>query len=532
MDRRNFIKTASLFGAGSTIASSLIGCQAYTEILLPHLAVVEPPAPVAGMTYIWASKIGCALDCDLGTGRNKHTGHTATDDAPRINAAMAGASADNPLTLIIDGSALISGLFLPAGGYWSIAGLGGDSGFFIKSGSNSDGIVNASLSAPALWQPGPPAPPRGQNVSLSNFTLNGNRSGDSTSRLLLGTSTTWFCGINLVNLNNISIENIVTVNTPAFNFRFNNVGNVSVSGCIMMGNEPGSDGLHFDGPANDIAISNCQFSTGDDSIALNCPEGYTGNISRVSVKDCTFNSWSLMRLDTIQSYGAPDKFYIDSVSVSNCKGTLVNGGFLLGAGFGSNLDSVRDLTISDCSLTAPTILEVGVSFGQITLTNVTFTPSGSRQDPGFALMRTSSFFPDGTYVGTQLILNNCTIYRTNDQDVSLLIVVNDSVVKNMTLNALNIKNSKPYPPAQQLLHFPAGTMGQLVINTLDSSNIRTLTTPQGYSMIGSICGVGVLATGWLIPDSVMEDGAPYISASTGKPSIKVNGAVESYTAPS
>jgi len=82
------------------------------------------------MTYIRASEIGCALDCDLRNGRNKYTGGLATDDGPRINAAMAGATADNPITLIIDGSALISGLFLPAGGYWNIAGLGCGTGFF------------------------------------------------------------------------------------------------------------------------------------------------------------------------------------------------------------------------------------------------------------------------------------------------------------------------------------------------------------------------------------------------------------------
>jgi hypothetical protein len=92
--------------------------------------------PVAGMTYIRASEIGCALDCSLENGRNKYTGGVATGDGPRINAAMAGATADNPITLIIDGSALISGLFLPAGGHWSIAGLGCGTVFFVKKGSN------------------------------------------------------------------------------------------------------------------------------------------------------------------------------------------------------------------------------------------------------------------------------------------------------------------------------------------------------------------------------------------------------------
>jgi hypothetical protein len=110
------------------------------------------------MTYIRASEIGCALDCNLKNGRNKYHGGAATDDGPRINAAMAGATADNPITLIIDGSALISGLFLPAAGHWSIAGLGCGTGFFVKKGTNNDGIHNGPPNAAIPFDPGPPAP--------------------------------------------------------------------------------------------------------------------------------------------------------------------------------------------------------------------------------------------------------------------------------------------------------------------------------------------------------------------------------------
>src|SRR5579871_1883065 len=121
MDRRHFLQRAGMLGVGSALGLSLTGCSEF-ELNIPCLGPAPAPAPVAGMTYIWASKIGCALDCDLGNGRNKHTGGEATDDAPLINAAMADAREDHPVTLIIDGSALISGLFLPAGGHWSIAG--------------------------------------------------------------------------------------------------------------------------------------------------------------------------------------------------------------------------------------------------------------------------------------------------------------------------------------------------------------------------------------------------------------------------
>ncbi len=106
-----------------------------------------------------------------------------------------------------------------------------------------------------------------------------------------------------MNLNNISIENVVVVNTPAYHIRLSNVGNVSVSGCVTSSSDINTDGVHFDGPANDIAISNCDFTAGDDGIALNCPEGHAGNISNVTVTNCTFNSISLIRLDTINPNG-------------------------------------------------------------------------------------------------------------------------------------------------------------------------------------------------------------------------------------
>ena len=251
--------------------------------------------------------------------------------ARRINAAMAGASATNPITLIIDGSALISGLFLPAGGHWAIAGLGCGTGFFIKDGANNDGIHNGPPDAaipfnPATVPPPRPTPPRGMNVSLSNFTINGNQYRVSTLGKKQGGNGVWFCGINLMNLDNITMENVVVVNTPAFHVRLSNVGNVSVSGCVLQSKGLSTDGLHFDGPANDIAIANCHFRTDDDSIALNCPEGYAGNISRVAVTGCTFDSYSLMRMYTTFGGAGALKFRIDSVTVNNCTGTLSGSG--------------------------------------------------------------------------------------------------------------------------------------------------------------------------------------------------------------
>jgi hypothetical protein len=525
MDRRSFVAKAGLIVCGAAIGGSVLGCSEF-EISIPCLGPAPAPTPVSGMTYIRASQIGCALDCNLQDGSNKYTGGEATDDGPRINAAMAGASASNPITLIIDGSALISGLFLPVGGFWSIAGLGCGTGFFIKTGTNNDGIHNGDRNAAVPSDPGPPAPARGSSVALRNFTLNGNQgrghNGDSTTGTRQGTTgVVWYFGINLMNLNDIVIENVVVVNAPAYHVRLSNVGNVKVSGCVLRSVGTNTDGLHFDGPANDISISNCDFLTGDDAIALNCPEGYTGNISRVTVTNCKFNSLTLMRLYTINGSGNPEKFNIDSVTVSNCSGTVTLAGFSIGDGSGSNPNSVNSLTVSDCALTAPAVLDLTANFGSVVLRNIILVPSDSARDPGLAFMRSAPIYGKMTYVGSSLILDHCTILRNGNTVSAALILENNSTILNLEFNGFAAG-------AQQLLQIESGSVGQLVLNSLDSSHIRVPVSTGGFSSIGSVSGTGVLATGWEFPDAVMANSVPYISASTGKPSIKVGGVVEPY----
>jgi hypothetical protein len=491
------------------------------------------------MTYIRASEIGCALDCNLSNGRNKYIDGPATDDGPRINAAMATASADNPITLIIDGSALISGLFLPAGGYWSIAGLGCGTGFFVKRGTNNDGIHNGPPNVAVPSDPGPPAPARGNDVSLSNFTVNGNQgngfNGDSTSGSHLGTKITYYFGINLMNLNNISIENVVVVNSPAYHIRLSNVGNVAVSGCVVKSHGLGTDGLHFDGPANDITISKCDFTTGDDAIALNCPEGSSGDISRVEVTDCTFNSWSLMRLYT---FNGGYKFNIDTVSVRNCSGTLSEAAFLIGVMDGSNPNSVTSLTISDCTLKAPTILAIAENFGSIALKNVTFIPSQSnviwvapQSNRVCAFVRPSPLYGGVTSVGSSLTFENCKIERHDDLNVAAVILENGSTINNVIFNGFVVRNDESHGGIPDLLDLGSGSIGQLVFNFIETVNIEAPVSAAEFSSIGSVSGSGVLATGWDFPDEVMANGVPYISADTGLPSIKQGGVVGPYAEP-
>ena len=535
--RRSFVRKTGIVAAASALGYS-VGCGANEFLpVLPCLSNVTPPAPAGAMTYIKASEIGCALDCDLSTGRNKYTGGAATDDAPRINAAMAGATANNPITLILDGSALISGLFLPAGGYWGIAGLGCGTGFFIKEGTNNDGIHNGGPGAgvpsdPGLTTPGIPVPARGSNVSLSNFELNGNwgngHNGNSTTGMVQGGAAAWYVGINLMNLDNITLENLGIVNTSAYHIRLSNVGNVTVSGCTLYTHGPSTDGVHFDGPANDIAISDCNITCDDDAIALNCPEGYTGNISRVTVTGCTFNSVSMLRLYTTVP-GRP-KFNIDSVTVKDCTGTFTRAAFAIGEGSDSNPNSVAGLSVLNCKITAPTVLELDASFGVANFSNVTLTPLGHNQDVGYAFARTSSPYFPILYNGASLVFENCVIQRNSDHAVAALILEDGSAIESIEFNGFSVQDApgNSYAATPELLNIASGTIKQVAIGSVDTARIKAPVSASRFSSVGSFCGTGVLATEWQFPDSSMADETPYISASTHRPSIKVAGVVRPY----
>ena len=288
------------------------------------------------------------------------------------------------------------------------------------------------------------------------------------------------------------------------------------------------------GPANDIQITNCSFSTGDDSIALNCPEGYSGNISRVTVTGCTFDGWSLMRMYT--ALGA-NKFKIDTVNVSNCTGTLWDMAFVIGFVSESALNSVTSVTVSDCNLTAPTILGICENFGDIVLRNITLTASDSRvswtppqSNHTCGFLRPAPPNGEMQCFGSSLSLENCQIVRNGGLDVAAIVLENGSTIDLLQFNGFSAQVSSSHP-LLGLLNIESGFIGQLVINSLDSGNINTPVSPGSFSSIGLVSGAGVLATGWEFPDQVMADNVPYLSANSGLPSIKVNGVVEPYPAP-
>jgi hypothetical protein len=288
--------------------------------------------------------------------------------------------------------------------------------------------------------------------------------------------------------------------------------------------------------ANDITISNCKFTTGDDAIALNCPEGYTGNITRVAVSNCTFNSLSLMRIYTTIGDGL--NFYVNDVSVTNCSGTFAEAGFLIGLANNSFPNSIS-FAVSDCTIKTYDVLALAENFGTIILTNVTFIPVRTiyywglmpQPDRNCAFSRPSPLYAGVTSVGSSLTFNNCKISRDADIKVDPFILENNSSIANLTISGFSVQDAGSYAAIPALIDIGSGSIGQLVFNALDSKNITAPVSGSGFPSVGSVSGTGVLATGWEFPDPVMANNVPYISANSGLPSIKVGGVVELYPDP-
>ena len=131
-------------------------------------------------------------------------------------------------------------------------------------------------------------------------------------------------------------------------------------------------------------------------------------------------------------------------------------------------------------------------------------------------------------IGSSLRLENCQIVRNNDTEVAAVVLENGSTIANVVFDGFSVLNSGTSSPIPALLIIGSGSIGQLAINSVNSSNTKVPLSMSGFVNVEMVCGAGVLGTGWGFPDEVMADGVPYISARTGLPSIKVLGVVQLY----
>jgi hypothetical protein len=340
-------------------------------------------------------------------------------------------------------------------------------------------------------------------------------------------------GTILANCTDVLVAEMNYINAPWFNLTFSNASNVRVTGCEFTSTGYGKDGIHIDGLCSDITISDCAFATGDDAIALNAPEGYGGDISRVTVTNCRFNgALTVMRIYTSMDAAAMPSnnvHRVRNVVVSNCTGTVTSVCFNLGItnarlSATGDVDQIQDLRVSNCSFSAPRGLALLLTpMGSLVFRGVSFTPTGS--NPVVQAMFSS--------VG-EIVLDEVTILRNpvgNAAPGGLVSLDGGVAVDRVSLlNCRVVDEEGSSYSAVACVVDNAGTIAALRLEAIDMTHFAALFSAAGMGGIALLRGGGVLGTGAQVADSVMDNNALYLSSNaSGAPSIKLEGTAKQLT---
>lgn len=474
-----------------------------------------------------ASELGCALDVNLDTGAGLKG--TATDDTALLNIFLATASASSPIVLIMDGAALITGLRIAYTGYTTIQGQGESTGFFLAQASNNDGIHNRPPNY--ANDPGPPVPPRhAQHVALLNFRLNGNRGDGHTGNSTQGThGSPWLFGINLLDMEHITIDRVTVFHASTYAIRLSNVGNVTITGCRLAAFSPAelvgptnTDGIHINGPANDITIRHCYFRTGDDGIALNAPEGHGGSIVRVSASDCVFDGSQLM----MRFYaGSRSAAIVSDVTVERFSGTANVFCFIFGLEDTGPLTvprALRNIVIRDCQVSAAALAYVQDNIRELTFDNVQWTGTGAQ----YGMVSTAHH---ALSIDT-LTLKDCTVVRSaHTLGCTCVLDLLGQGSGNLPVKLARLVidglacSSKDFP-LQALILMSAGShINTVDVEAVNPAGIPRLVLPSQWDQITTVQGPGLLKSGWAIPDGKTAHGVAYLSHETDLASVMLDG---------
>lgn len=481
------------------------------------IAQAPPPsAPVA----ISIAKSCPGKQVDLNTGIALD-GTEATDFGPCINKLLEGAAPGHTITLLVDGSFAVSGVYGPVAGHWHLVGQGGGmdganlhgTGFFQIAGTNGDVIHNGGKH---LYEPGQPGRPaeRGEDVVLENFVINGNRRdgthGNNTSGdPRLSAAGGWTFGIALHSLNHVRVTGLFTYNIASFNILFDDIGhgefnhstcaNTGIRGSVALGQN--GDCWHVDGPANDLRSTDVLCRATDDCFALNAPESVGGVIERVTISNWTMDARTCGRMYTGSTanrngvqLAAPtvQDVEIHSVQCESRSWAVMFGAADFEAQPITKPNSITGVRVTDSTFSSPFGFIVSDSIGDLSITHTTLSDLKCKHDGlaqpacGFvqvalnravpirhlSLVDNTLRFTPGGHAGTAGAVtteggwNSGKGDRTGSAQFSFLEI----------RGFRKVNEGGAFPPLAQLITLDAGsTIEKLDLNDIDAATIQAIT---------------------------------------------------------
>lgn len=235
-------------------------------------------------TYV-ASRCGAALDSDLRNGGG-------TDDTAALQAVLDRARDGEGVHLIVDGPARVSGLDLHSN--TTIEGTPG-AGLYLADGSDRAIIRNAHRSRDEIVD---------ENIGIRGLFLGGNRDGqqapwiggplpgdldwDFNGAVHLEKDRSWKAPLQLLGVRGLVIEDVEIWDARAFSCWLANVSRVEIRNmtidvnygpypadasveeqiAFLEGTPPNLDGIHINGPADQVLIDGARITCRDDAVAL------------------------------------------------------------------------------------------------------------------------------------------------------------------------------------------------------------------------------------------------------------------------
>lgn len=359
-------------------------------------------------------------------------------------------------------------------------------GFFFATGSSGDVISNGLFFSAGNCgiSPGTPGQ-QGSNILLKDFILNGNANGQGGN----------YCfGGHLVNVNEFTIDNVTFYNSAHFSLTCDNCSNGVIHGSTFFSSSDPvgtqTDGIHLDGPAADIRISDSYFKTGDDAIALNAFEGYCGPISRVTITNSTLdNSYSALRAYNLDLNACGNGLIplIDTVDIDNYSGTIADHPVTMGAGItesGTLSPAITNLHWNNSTLTAPNpsneAFLVSDNIGDISFSNFTI-----KSPTNGSIFRFYNLASGHQTIGN-IKLSNFQVVETAAGHIfqHLFDFGNaGNTVQSISVSGFGVsQQGGSYSPVTCLFCWggmASTTIGQTAVDNIDSTFIATLFDPGG-----------------------------------------------------
>jgi hypothetical protein len=462
----------------------------------------------------------------------------AIDCTAVLNAFLATATATNAVKLILDtGMISTTGLVISPYGNTTIEGSGAGSGIQVIGGTPQDGIRIGAYTSSTGYSEGAynitPPTRTAKNIVLRNFTIDASgQVNAAANQPVSGAIAHATYGLVIANATNVLVDCVNFGGSVNYCLMATNTNYLRVTNSTFITAGTLHDGVHIDGVCEDIGIENCDFATGDDAIALNAPEGYGGDISRVTVTNCRFKgSLSVMRIYTsvtTATYPTNNVHSVRNVVVSNCTGYTNGYCFVLGISDGvnptSDVDQLVDLTVSNCSLSSISacLATLNTPIGSLKFTGIIFAPANTG-----ALIQG---YPSS--VG-RLEFDGLIIRRTsaaNSAPTAIVGLIGGAMGELILRNVSVLDTPGSSYSAMGALVSTAWPVAVLELDSIDMTHITGVVDSNGYSNVTAIRGAGLLATEVTLPDAKMQDGWLYASSDdSGAISLKVAGTAKRLT---